>query len=95
MIPDERNLRTVSANLPYKSVTATRGKHKRAEPVASLYQQHRIHHVGVFPELEDQMRTWLPGDTKASPDRLDAMVWSFAELLPAEEYTVGVARANL
>jgi len=71
-------LATVDPNVSYKAVHASRGKQTRAEPIASLYEQGRIHHVGTFPELEDQMTTWVPGDK--SPDRLDAMVWAFTEL---------------
>ena len=76
----ERNIRTVEggANVSYKSVRATRGKYTRAEPVSSMYTQGKIKHCGTFPELEDQMCTWLPGET--SPDRLDGMVWGFTEL---------------
>lgn len=64
---------------PYKKVHASRGKLTRAEPVSALYEQGLIHHVGGFAELEDQMCTWLPGDK--SPDRMDALVWLFTELL--------------
>jgi phage terminase large subunit-like protein len=60
-------------------VRATKGKYTRAEPVASLYEQHRIHHVGSFPALEDQLCTWVPGEK--SPDRLDALVWLFTKLM--------------
>ena len=60
-------------------VRATKGKYTRAEPVASLYEQHRIHHVGSFPQLEDQLCTWVPGEK--SPDRLDALVWLFTKLM--------------
>jgi predicted phage terminase large subunit-like protein len=60
-------------------VRATKGKYTRAEPVASLYEQHRIHHVGAFPQLEDQQCTWVPGER--SPDRLDALVWLFTKLM--------------
>lgn len=66
-------------HLPFKKVYATRGKYLRAEPVSTLYTSGNIKHIGVFPELEDQMCTWVPGET--SPDRLDAMVWAFTELL--------------
>jgi len=66
-------LRTISPNLPLKSVHAARGKYVRAEPVAALYEQKRVHHVGAFPELEDQLCEWEPG--MDSPDRLDALVW--------------------
>lgn len=66
--------------VPVKKVYATRGgKFLRAEPIAALYEQNRVHHVGMFPELEDQMTQWVPG--KASPDRLDAMVWAITELM--------------
>jgi phage terminase large subunit-like protein len=44
-----------------------------------MYEQGRIHHVGSFPELEDQMCTWVPGED--SPDRMDAMVWAMTDLL--------------
>ena len=60
-------------------VRATKGKYTRAEPVASLYEQHRIHHVGSFPQLEDQLCTWVPGER--SPDRFDALVWLFTKAL--------------
>lgn len=66
-------------HITVKAVRATRGKYTRAEPVASLYEQGKIHHVGNFPFLEDQMCTWLPGES--SPDRLDALVWGFTQLL--------------
>jgi phage terminase large subunit-like protein len=74
----EVNLRTVSKNLPFKKVSASRGKYIRAEPVAALYEKGEVHHVGAFPELEDQMCEWLPGDE--SPDRMDALVWAITEL---------------
>ena len=72
-------LHTVSPNLPVKKVTATQGKKLRAEPVAALYEQGKVHHVGTFPKLEEQMTTWLPTD-RESPDRLDALVWAVTEL---------------
>jgi phage terminase large subunit-like protein len=74
---------TVSPSANYKSVRATRGKQLRAEPIAALYEQGRIHHVGFFPELEDQMCEWVPGEK--SPDRLDALVWALTELIIEEE----------
>lgn len=67
-------------HIPVKSVHATKGKWIRAEPVSTLYEQGKIHHVGSFPTLEDQITTWMPGD-KISPDRLDSMVWAFTYLL--------------
>lgn len=68
------------AEVSYKSVHASVGKRTRAEPVAALYEQKRVHHVGAFPELEDQMCGWQPSD-KVSPDRMDALVWAVTELM--------------
>jgi len=76
----EVNLRTVESRVSYKAVHASQGKRTRAEPVAALYEQKRIHHVGTFPALEDQMCTWEPLTGAKSPDRLDAMVWAMTEL---------------
>jgi phage terminase large subunit-like protein len=59
---------------------ASKGKQARAEPIAALYERHRIHHVGFYPELEDQLCMWAPGEGQPSPDRLDALVWAFTEL---------------
>lgn len=75
----ERLLRNIDRNIPYRSVHATRGKIVRAEPIAALYEQNRVHHMGYFDELESQMCTFT-GDTTQSPDRLDALVWGLSEL---------------
>ncbi len=64
----------------YKKVRASRGKKTRAEPVSALYQNGRVHHVGEFEELEDQMCQWVPGEGE-SPDRVDGLVWMVTELL--------------
>lgn len=61
--------------IPVKMVVASRGKRVRAEPVAALSTRGQWHHVGTFPELEDQLCTWTP-ELDYSPDRLDAMVWT-------------------
>lgn len=78
----ESLLRTVSKNVAYRSIHATRGKTIRAEPVAALYEQGRVHHLGYFAHLEDQMCTYDPTDSsiKVSPDRMDALVWGITEL---------------
>lgn len=77
-------LRQVDPALPLRKVHATRGKAVRAEPVAALYEQRRVRHVGAHPKLEDQMCEFTPGDTRAkSPDRLDALVWAITELMIA------------
>ena len=75
----ERLLRSVDRNIPYRLVRATRGKMLRAEPIAALYEQRKVHHIGAFPELESQMCTYV-GQVKPSPDRLDALVWGLTEL---------------
>ena len=75
----ERLLRSIDENIPYRSVRATRGKMLRAEPIAALYEQKKVHHCGAFPELETQMCTYV-GQVKPSPDRLDALVWGLTEL---------------
>lgn len=75
----ESLLRTIDQRIPYRKVSATRGKAVRAEPVSALYEQGKVHHVGCFAELEDQLCTWTPADAK-SPDRLDALVWAFTEM---------------
>jgi phage terminase large subunit-like protein len=80
----EHTLRTVDPAIPFKSVHASRGKQTRAEPISSYYEQGRIHHVGSFPALEDQMCDWVPG-VSDSPDRVDALVWALTELLPPEK----------
>jgi phage terminase large subunit-like protein len=75
----EATLRAVRLTIPYEAVHASRGKRVRAEPVSALYEQGRIHHVGLFDALEDQMCNYVP-DAVDSPDRLDAMVWAVTAL---------------
>jgi phage terminase large subunit-like protein len=72
-------IHAVRAGVPYSKVTASRGKRVRAEPVSALYEQGRVHHVGVFEELEDELLTWTP-EAKWSPNRLDALVWGLTFL---------------
>jgi phage terminase large subunit-like protein len=78
----EHTLRSVDPGVPIESVRASRGKYTRAEPISAIYEQHRIHHVGTFADLEDQMCSWMPGDN--SPDRMDALVWACTFLFPNE-----------
>ena len=81
----EATVRTVDANVSYAKVHASRGKVMRAEPVAALYEQHRVHHVGAFPTLEDQQCGFAADFDRASagfsPDRVDALVWALTDLL--------------
>lgn len=78
----KHTLTTYRPGLPIIEVRATRGKHVRAEPIASLYSLDKISHVGSFPELESQMcqMTAAGYEGVGSPDRADAMVWLFTEL---------------
>ena len=78
--------REIGRNVAYRAVSASRGKAARAEPVAALYEQGRIHHVGTFPELEDELCTWEPLSGKPSPNRLDALVWAFTDLLLGSDH---------
>lgn len=80
----EATLRVLDPGVAYKPVHASRGKLARAEPVAALYEQGRVHHVGAFPALEDQMCGFAPAFDRAttgSPDRVDALVWALSELM--------------
>ena len=76
-------IRQIDPLVPYRAVRASRGKGIRAEPVAALYEQGRICHRGAFPALEDQMTAMnVTGFTgRGSPDRVDALVWAFTELM--------------
>lgn len=74
-------VRMVDPNVPVRKVVATRGKYVRAEPISLLYEQARIHHLGLFELLEDQMCMFVQDEIeKHSPDRADALVWAFTEL---------------
>lgn len=76
----EHTVRTVRADAPYRSVHASRGKRARAEPIAALYEQGKVHHVGGLPELEDQLCAFAPESNDGSPDRADALVWALSDL---------------
>ena len=75
------NIRAVDPQVSFRAVRASRGKYIRAEPVAALYEQRRVHHIGTFPALEDEMCGWTPQSGEKSPDRMDALVWAITELL--------------
>lgn len=83
----ESNVRLIASGegllLPdIHQVHASVGKRARAEPIAGLWQQHRVHVLGALPRLEDQWAGWVPLDEPKSPDRLDASVWAAVELFP-------------
>jgi phage terminase large subunit-like protein len=80
----EATIRAVDALVSYKSVHASRGKVVRAEPIAALYEQRKVHHVGAFVTLEDQLCAFTSDFDRSrsgySPDRVDALVWAMTEL---------------
>jgi len=87
----ETNLRVHDRSIPYRKVVASRGKHKRAEPVAALYEQGRISHVGPFNTLEDQLCGFTVAgyELDGSPDHADAAVWAFTDLMLGDATRVG------
>ena len=76
----ERLLRTQNQSIPYTSVRASRGKIVRAEPISALYEQNRVHHVGVFKDLEEQMCQFTGNAVQYHDDRVDALVWAITSL---------------
>jgi len=75
----EAVIKQVDPSVNIKLVWASRGKMTRAEPIAAIAEQGRDHHVGYFPQLEEELCMWIPGE--ASPNRLDAKVWALTELV--------------
>lgn len=93
----EQVIRQIDPLVPVRTVHATRGKAARAEPVAALYEQGRVHHLAGLTALEDQMRAMTPQGYagRGSPDRLDALVWALNELMiePAAKWRNPQVRA--
>ena len=81
----EAVVRAANANVPFQEVVASRGKVVRAEPISALYEQGKIHHIGYFPEIEEQLCAMSISGYQGlkSPDRADALVWAFSELFPS------------
>ena len=75
----KQTLRSIDSSMRIIDVTSRRGKVLRAEPVVSLYEQGRVHHVGTFNDMEDQMTSWVPTNGE-SPDRVDALVHALTNL---------------
>jgi phage terminase large subunit-like protein len=80
----QHTIQTARPRTPYKAVNATRGKVVRAEPIAALYEQGKVRHVGYFREMEDELSGFSTvgylGDR--SPNRADALIWALTELFP-------------
>jgi phage terminase large subunit-like protein len=97
----ETAAKEMDVRIATKKISASRGKAQRAEPVSALYGDPenveesvpRVHHVGMFPELEDQQTTWTP-DSGWSPDRMDAAVWAMTELIVKGPGLATVSRAG-
>lgn len=87
----EAVIRAADLSIPYRAVSASRGKVARAEPIAALYEQGRVHHVGGFPDLEDQMCGLIIGGgyegPGRSPDRADALVWALTDLMMKPQHS--------
>lgn len=81
----QHSIQVYEPSIQVKVAHASRGKDRRAEPVANLYEKGRVHHIGVFPELEEQMTTWdaKDPDESWSPDHMDAMIWVIHTMMVA------------
>ena len=88
----ETVLRSINPNVPIRTVFARRNKDARAEPVANLYEQGRVFHVGRFDALEAELLTMGNAAKKKSPDRADALVWAVTHLLLNEGKTPNIRR---
>lgn len=88
----ETIIRSIDGNIAYSKVYASRGKQTRAEPVSALYEQGRVHHVGVFSALESEMTSWVPG--MPSPNHMDALVWVLTELMLSDDQPGKISRRS-
>lgn len=80
----QQTINVARPRTPFKKVTASRGKVARAEPFSALYESGKVRHVGIFPQLEDELNAFSTyGYTgSGSPNRADALIWALAELFP-------------
>jgi len=81
----QQTIQVARPRTPFKKVTASRGKVQRAEPFSALYEAGKVRHVGMFPELEEELSSFSTfGYTgQGSPNRADALIWALAELFPS------------
>ena len=80
----ESTIRAVDATVAFQKVNSSRGKAVRAQPISVFYKRGLVYHVEEFPDLESQMCLWQP-DSRWSPDRMDALVFAFTELMVGED----------
>lgn len=76
-----RNIHAERPEAPFREVRASRNKFTRAEPISTLYERGRVHHVGTHAKLEDEMTSWVPNAGMPSPSRLDSVVWGQTKLM--------------
>jgi phage terminase large subunit-like protein len=88
-------IHSIDSKVRVRLVTAKVGKTLRAEPVTLAYDRHRVRHVGYHAMLEDQLTTWVPGETKDSPDRLDALVHGLTALVVPSAVRSGVGSTRV
>lgn len=74
-------IHSIDPNIKVYLVHATKGKMRRAEPISNLYEQGRVHHVGMFFELEEELTTYTGAEVEESPDRFDAAIWLLTHLM--------------
>lgn len=81
----QQTIQVARPRTPFKGVTASRGKVQRAEPFSAMYESGKVRHVGVFPELEDELAGFSTHGFigPRSPNRADALIWGLAALFPA------------
>jgi len=82
----EAVIRSIDKTVSVKKVVAKRGKALRADPIVALYEQGKVHHVGIFPDLEDEMTTWDSRESLISPGRIDALVHGLTNLMVKEKH---------
>jgi len=87
----EAVIRSIDKNIPVKKVVSKKGKVLRADPIVALYEQGRVHHIGVLPDLEDQMTTWDARENLISPGRIDALVHALTDLMLGSSWEFLVA----
>lgn len=89
-------INTIDPSIKVFEVHSKYGKALRAEPVVLAYEQQRIHHIGYLTDLESQMTSWIPGETRNSPDRVDALVHAMTALMikPPQGFLGGTLKAK-
>jgi phage terminase large subunit-like protein len=92
----KQTIQVARARTPFKMVTASRGKVQRAEPFSAMYEAGKVRHVGLFPDLEDELAGFSTFGFigERSPNRADALIWALAGLFPAITKTAKTVQAE-